>query len=369
MSETITQPTHVRGNENALHPITGEPPGIKEILERRAAGGLPDPGPEHDAGGGEATPAPDATVVSRPDDDAAAQAAREVAGLRARTSDAEARATEAERLRVDAERRRVEAENQRATAVQNSEETSITALNTALASATRERESLQAEMKTAGEAGDFGRVAEISGQLGEIASEIRELSRGKTALEQDRQTRINNPPRPADPIVTQPAPVGDPTERSILAGLRAPSRQAFLDSRTAQTRDFLYQHPEFFTDPAAHQRMVGAESLARGRGLAVDSPAYFEAIREASSVTQPTAAPTSVQRPVDRPSVDRTAPPAAAPSRQAPSPTGQRMASGGDVYVSADDRTTADWMGVDPVEYVQERQRLETRGEWPYRRR
>jgi hypothetical protein len=366
MSETTQAPTHVRGNENALHPITGEPPGIKEILERRAAGGLPDPGPDH---ADPATPAPDTTVVTRPDDDAAAQAAREVAGLRSRASDAEARAAEADRLRADAERRRVDAENQRATAVQNSEDTSLTAINTALAASIRERDSLQAEGKAAGEAGDFGRAMEISTQLGEIGAEIRELSRGKSALEQDRQTRINTPPRQPDPVVTHQAPVGDPTERSILAGLRAPSRQAFLDSRTPATRDFLYQHAEFFTDPAAHQRMVGAESLARGRGLAVDSPAYFEAIREASSVTQPTAAPTTVQRPVDRPSVDRTAPPAAAPSRNAPSPTGQRLAAGGDVYVSAEDKKVAEWLQVDAVEMVQERQSLEQRGEWPYRRR
>lgn len=370
MSETTQAPTHVRGNENALHPITGEPPGIKEILERRAAGGLPDPGPDREMDGGTAVATPDPTVVTRPDDDAAAQAAREIAGLRLQKSDAEARAMEAERLRVDAERRRADAENQRATAVQNSEDTSLTAINTALGASQREQESLRAEMKTAGEAGDFGRVAEISGSLGEIASEIRELTRGKSALEQDRQTRINTPLRQPDPVVTHQAQVGDPTERGILKGLNASSRQAFLDSRSPAVRDFLYQHPEFFTDTAAHQRIMGAESLARGRGLAIDSPAYFEAIREASTVAQPaTPAPATVQRPVDRPSVDRTAPPAAAPSRNAPSPTGQRLAAGGDVYVSAEDKKIAEWLQVDAVEMVQERQALEQRGEWPYRRR
>lgn len=356
MNETVIPSTHVRGTEGALHPITGEPPGIKEILERRAGGGVSEPAPEHT----EETPVV-VEPTSRPDDEEAARQAREVASLRRTTADAEARAAEAERQRIDAERRRAEAETQRATAVHNAEETGLTAINTALASATRERESLQAEMRTAGEAGDFGRVGEISSALGELGAEIRELTRGKTSYEQDRQNRINNPPRPADPVA---APVvSDPTERGILSNLRAPSRQAFLDSRTPATRDFLYQHPEFFTDPAAHQRMVGAESMARGRGVVIDSPQYFEAIREASTMAQPTA-PAIVQRPADR-----TVTPGAAPSRQAPSPTGRSSGAGGDVYVSAEDRKVAEWLQVDPVEMVQERQDLERRGEWPYRRR
>jgi hypothetical protein len=338
MSDTVT---HARGAESPLHPITGEPPGIKEILERRAAEGNPpavDP-PEQ--------PKPETEKL---EDDPAAVAAREIANARRETSEATARLAESERARIAAE-------NARQAAVQGAEDNGFTAIITALASAEREKETLTAEMKTAGEAGDFSRMAEISARLGEIGGDIRELRQGKQAAETGRQERLTQPTdRPR-----QQEPVGTATERQILSGLRASSKEAFLASRTPQTRDFLYQFPDFFTDPSFHQRMVGAESLARGKGLAMDTPAYFDAIREAA--LGQTTTPTPPRR-----ETQSSTPPGTPPSREAPSPSGRQVRSG-DVYVSQDDKTTAEWMGVDPVEYVQERQRLQSNNEWPYRRR
>lgn len=349
--------THVRGVESALNPITGEPPGIKEILERRAAGQMPDRAEPTEPRTEEADPP---AVTPAPTEDDAAAAVREMAGLRMRASDADARALAAEAARAEAERGRLAAESARVAALQGAEDTNFTAINTALIASTRERDALVAELKTAGEAGDFSRMGEISGRLGELGAEIRDLAQGKTQLEQDRQTRVSAPPAPTPEVRVAPPVISDPVERGILTNLRAPSREAFLQSRTPATRDFLYQHPEFFTDPAAHQRMVGAESMARGNGLAVDSPAYFEVIRGAATLRQPTQT-----RPA---ATERAVPTATPPSRGAPSPTGQRVAAG-DVYVSQDDKTTAEWMNVDPVEYVLERQRLTDRGEYPYRRR
>lgn len=349
--------THVRGVESALNPITGEPPGIKEILERRAAGGMPDRGEPVETRTEEP---PEVTPPEPRETDDADAAVREMAGLRMRVSDAENRANAEATARAEAERGRIAAENARTAALQGAEDTNFTAINTALIASTRERDSLVVELKTAGEAGDFSRMGEISGRLGELGAEIRDLSQGKNQLEQDRQTRVSSPPPPPPEVRTAPPVISDPVERGILSNLRAPSREAFLQSRTPATRDFLYQHPEFFTDPAAHQRMVGAESMARGNGVAVDSPAYFEAIRGAATLRQPTQA-----RPA---ATERAVPTATPPSRVAPGPTGQRVAAG-DVYVSAEDAKVADWMQVDPVEYVSERQRLEQRGEWPYRRR
>lgn len=336
MSETLT---HARGTDSQVNPITGEGPGIKDILERRAAGELPD-APETE------TPKPDAT--SRPDDDAEA-AAREVASLRTRAAEAENRAAEAERARALAEQ-------QRNAAVQGAEDTGFTAITTALNAAMRERESLQTEMKTAGEAGDFGRVGELSAQLGEIGATIRDLNQGKQQFEQDRQARVNAPTRPTAPTIT----VGSDAERTILRSLGANSRESFLASRTPETRDFLYQHPEFFTDQSAFQRMSGADAIALGRGHQRDSKEYFDTIREV-------ALGQTTQQPRNTPA-DRSVTPGAAPSREAQGPTGRRT-SGGDVYVSPDDKKVAEWVGVDPVEYVQERDRLQQEGSWPYRRR
>jgi len=337
MSDTVT---HTRGAESSLHPITGEPPGIKEILERRAAEGNP-PTPETEQ------PKPE---TPKPEDDPATVAAREIAAARREAADANTRAAESERQRIAAE-------SARQAAVQGAEDNGFTAIVTALAATEREKETLTAEMKTAGEAGDFARMADISARLGEIGGELRDLRQGRQAAETDRQTRLTQPtdrPRQQEQPTAATA-----TERQILANLGVPNKERFLAQRTPQTRDFLYQYPQFFTDPAFHQRMVGADMMAVGRGLERDTPAYFDAVRkEALGETTPPP----------RRETQSSTPPGTPPSREAPGPSGRQVQSG-DVYVSQDDKTTAEWMGVDPVDYVTEKNRLRNNGEWPYRRR
>jgi hypothetical protein len=336
MSETAT---HTRGEETNRHPITGEPAGIAEILERRS--------------NGEADPEERGTETEvrreEPREDDAERAAREVASLRNRASEAEARAGEERAARV-------RAEQQAAAALQGAEDTGFTAITTALGAATREKEGLTAEMRTAGEAGDYGRIAEISARLGELGAEIRDLSRGRESYEAERQRRLDRPTQTqrAEPQAATAA------ERSVLAQLGAPNREAFLANRTAPTADWLRAHPEFFSDPQAHARITGADALAKGRGLEVDSPEYFRYIEE-TALSQTTTR----REPAER--SERSAIPGAGPSRDAPGPTG-RTTRNGDIFVSADDKTTASWLGVDPVEYVRERDRLKNVGEWPYRR-
>lgn len=326
--------THTRGEDIARHPITGEESGIADILERRSNGELPERGdPE---------PKPR-------EDDEEERAAREVASLRTRTTEAEARAAEADRRRAVAER-------DRSVAMQGAEDTGFTAIATALGAATRERDGLIAELKTVGESGDYGRMGDIQVRLGELGAELRDLTRGKDAYEQERQRRLDRPPERNEPVA------GSATERGILSKLGAGSRDQFLANRTEPTARWLRDHGEFFTDADAHNRIVGADALAKGRGLEVDSPAYFKFIEEQALGKAPEAP--------RREREERGAPPGAAPSRDAPGPTGRdRGTRNGDVYVSADDRKAADWMGVDPVSYVEERERLTRSGEYPFRRR
>ena len=329
--------THTRGEETNRHPITGEPAGIAEILERRSNGEA-DP----DDRGGE-------TEVRReePREDDAERAAREVASLRNRASEAEARANE-ERVA------RMRAEQHAAVALQGAEDTGFTAITTALGAAQREKEGLTAEMRTAGESGDYGRIAEISARLGELGGEIRDLTRGRESYEQQRQQRLDRPaPQRQEPQAATAA------ERSVLAQLGAPNRETFLANRTAPTADWLRAHPEFFSDPAAHNRIVGADALAKGRGLEVDSPAYFQFIEE-QALSQTTTR---------REPGERSAIPGAGPSRDAPAPTGRTQTRNGDIFVSNEMRRIAEWMGVDPVDYAKSKAELERSGDLPYRRR
>lgn len=328
--------THTRGEDIARHPITGEESGISEILERRSNGEAPE------------TRERDPEPKPREDDDEE-RAAREVASLRTRATEAEARAAEADRRRALAER-------DRSVAVQGAEDTGFTAIATALGAATREKEGLIAELKSAGESGDFGRMGEINVRLGELGAELRDLTRGKDAYEQERQRRLDRPPERNEPVA------GSATERGILAMLGAGSRDQFLANRTEPTARWLREHGEFFTDAAAHDRIVGADALAKGRGLEVDTPAYFKFIEE--QALDKVAAPRREREERGTPT------PGAAPSRDAPGPTGRdRGSRDGDIYVSSDDRKSAEWMGVDPVDYVREKERLTRTGEYPYRRR
>jgi hypothetical protein len=339
MSETLP-----RTPAPPLNPITGEPPGIREIMERRSAET-------------EEPPAPPPEPTPPPKDDAE-KAAAELARWKTRATEAEAQRSEAERARQAAER-------QAAQASQGAEDTGYTAVVTALGAAKGEATSLKAEMKTAGEAGDFGRVAEIAERLGQLGAEITELTRGQAEYERQREARLRQPP-PAQPQIS----ASSATERSILGQLNAPSRDAFIESRHPEVAAFLRANPEFFTDRAMFQRLIGADSLALGRGLELGSPKYMEVLRQEAGVAEPASSPT--YRPPEAPQPPaapqrQPPPPAAGPSREAPGPSGRVQT--GDVYVSPEDKTAAEWLNVDPVEYAKEKQRLAARGEYPYRRR
>lgn len=333
MSEALT---HTRSDTGSFHPITGEPAGIKEILERRAAEEI-------------APPAADPPEHAAAQDDDATRAAAEL-------SDWRRRATEAEAGRAEAVRAAHAAEQRATQATQGAEDTGFTAITTALAATQRESESLRIEMKAAGESGDFGKVADIAARLGELGAEARELERGKNEFERTRDARLRAPAPEATPAAATSA-----TERAILGRLGAPSRDAFLASRTDATAAFLRQNMEFFTDEAAFARIRGADSLAEGRGIPRDTPAYFDLIRKEAGLSQTTTPPRQQQ--------DSRGAPGAAPSRTPPGPSGRPPTQSGDVYVSPEQKATAEWMGVDPVEYAKEEANLRSRGELPYRRR
>lgn len=286
MSETVT---HTRGETNA-HPITGEPPGIAEILERRVA----------ETETGTAPPA------DRPQEDDATRTATELADWQRRARESDARANEADRARQIADARAAQVQ-------QGAEDTGFTSIVTALGAAQGEVESLKTELKTAGEGGDFSRMADIQVRLGQLGAEVRDLERGKGEFERAREARLRAPPQRQQPAADSAS------ERAILQRLGAGSREQFLSTRTPATAEFLRANPQFFTDEAAFARISGADSLATGRNIAKDTPEYFDLIRKEAGMTQPTSSPTHR-------AAERSASPSAAPARDAPGPSGNRIA-------------------------------------------
>lgn len=346
--------THVRVTETpSISSLSGEPDGIREVLERRTA--------DEEAGverTEERAPPTDRPGARAPVDDAE-QVARDL-GRWKQQAETATRDAAAERGR------RIEAERVAAQSRQNVEDTNFGAVSTALAAAQSEAERLEGEIKTAGENGDFTALAKATTRLGALGAEIRDLERGKQAYEQQRQDRINRPTR-TEPEIT----ASDPNERAILQQLNAPNRETFLAGRTPATQAWLREHSEFFTDTGANARIMGADGLARGRGLVPDTKEYFEFIEDQAGMSDTSGngagngSGNGTRQPARREAI-----PSAAPSRQGQDPGG-RQGSGrpGDVVVTKDDEIAAKWLGVDAVGYATERRRLANSGDLPFRRR
>jgi hypothetical protein len=260
--------------------------------------------------------------------------------LRRDAEAARARAVAAEQRAAQETRRAQEATAEVQRTRQSAYETEYNSVSTALADREAEADRLKAEMRVQAEAGDHARMAEISLRLGEVGAEMVTLRSGKQAFEAERAAKLRQPePAPA-------APASPDAEK-----------ERFLASRTPKTAEWLRNNDRFFTDQNFRNIVVGADAIAQGRHIPPDSDEYFRFIEEQAGMT--TARPQQS---------GSSAPPAAPPSRDAPGPTG-RNNRGGDIHISPEDRRIATWMGVDPEDYVREKQHLYSIGELPHRRR
>ncbi|HEX3587784.1 MAG TPA: hypothetical protein VH024_17425 [Candidatus Angelobacter sp.] len=330
--------------------VDREPAGIADIMARREGDLPPDmlrPEPDElqpERQKPEASPQDDAEAVVE-------QLKRDAEQLRSRTVQAEAHAA-AEARRA----REVHAELQRTRA--GADDANYNTIANALEARSSEAERLKAQMKSAGEAGDFAQVADISQRLGEIGAELSNLRAGKEQYEAERNARLREPPQPQReaPAHTEWTTVGVP-------------RDQFLAGRTPKTQEWLRTNDKFFTDQSFFNMVTGADALARGRGMQVDTPEYFRFIEEQTGMSTP---PRNTQ------SRGSAAPPATPPSRDAPTPTGRPSPRAGDVYVSPEQRRIAEWMfskmpggykPEDAEQYAREERELTARGETPHRRR
>ena len=147
----------------------------------------------------------------------------------------------------------------------------------ALDAAMRQSELVRDQIKAAGEAGDFGKVAELSVMAGRVGAEITQLEAGKREMEARRNQQLRQPEQQRQ--VQQVAPSGeDPIE-------------ADLSRRDARAAAWIREHkgadgrPLFYTDPAFQQRVIGADALARGNQIAPNSPEYFQFVERTVGLT------------------------------------------------------------------------------------
>ena len=330
---------------------TDDGPGIRDILERMDGGQptnllQPDEPARHD-------PEP-------PQEDAEAVAEQ----LRRSAEAATQRARQAEQREATERQQRQQAQRELAQTRQSRDETEYNSITSALSDRENEAERLKAEVRTAAEAGDHVRIAEINLRLGEIGGDLRDLRQGKSAFENQRNLALREPPASEPPPPTgEWTTVGIPRE-AFLNGDRARG----IAARTEPTKAWLREHDEFFTDERVMNKVMGAHQMALGEGIKLDTPEYFRFIEEKTGMRAP---------PRQAPSRGSSAPPAAPPSREAPGPTG-RNNGGGDIYVSPEQRRAAEWMlrgmpggftAEDAKNYAIEQAQLKQSGQYPLRRR
>lgn len=228
--------------------------------------------------------------------------------------------------RIAAETRAAQAGQEVVRARTEAHESNTHLVTNAIAALNMAQEGLEANLAAAQEAGDFAGAASIQREMARNESKIATLEQGKQNLESQ--------PRPS----AQPQPSGDPVE-DVAASIAA--------GGAPKSADWVRAHPEYVRDPRLNQKMIAASNLALADGLAVDSPAYFEAVERTLGLRRDDdrEAPTSeAAAPVQR----RSAPAAAPVSR---SGTGDGSLPNR-VTLSADEREMASMMQMSDKEYA-----------------
>lgn len=236
--------------------------------------------------------------------------------------------------RIDAERRATESANIAAERTNESAESNLNLVNSAISTLQMTQDSLKSNLSAAFAAQDFDQAAEIQASMATNAATLQTLEQGKVTME-------------AAPKV-QPAPhSNDPVE--VLASQLSP--------RSAQ---WVRAHPEYARDQRLYSKMLAAHNLAAADGIPVDSDDYFTSIEDTLKISaaRVEAATENALSDASAPVQRRSAPPAAPVSR---SGTGDGSRPNR-VTLSADEREMAQMAGLTDQEYAREKLKLINEG-------
>lgn len=163
----------------------------------------------------------------------------------------------AQRNAEAAARRQAEAEADKArTEVKATQETAI---NSALAAAKTEADTLQAQITAALESGEYKQAGEIQRKLARAEATILRYEDAKAELEAQKK---------AAPV-EKPAPQqhADPFEN-------------YVSKLSPRAQSWMRDHKEYATDQKLNAKLIAAHHVAVSEDYTVDSPAYFERIEE-----------------------------------------------------------------------------------------
>jgi hypothetical protein len=176
---------------------------------------------------------------------------REAAEGRARQSQ-----VDADQARKDAEDARTEgAEGQRL------------AIGNAIKAKKQSLDSLEAELATAMEAGDFKKVSAAQRRMSEEAAELKNLEAGMVALGEEPETRraTGRVDRADDDARTEPRrkeKTGDPFED-------------YIGQFSSGVQDWLRRHRECVTNKTKNSQVIAAHHEAQDKGYRLESDAYW----------------------------------------------------------------------------------------------
>lgn len=276
---------------------------------------------------------PDATTTLRKQLEAAQQAEK----LATQRAENEARA------RAEAERRAQE-QAQNATRFQGeSEQAQYDAIVNALSATESDIEAAKRDVRAAGEAGDWGALAEAQARLGEAGGRRVQLADGKAAFESRREELKHAPP-----------------ERTN--GHAAPTIDAQVDAMPGLTiaeKDWLKQHPDALSDPEKNAYLGAAYwEATKAKGLARNTPQYFQFLEERLGYRQPEAPPNEDDEIDPSPPPARRIPTVSAPvSRDIPS-AGTGRPQNSQITLAPAEREAAAFSGISEVEYARQKVRL-----------
>jgi len=191
------------------------------------------------------------------------------------------------------------------------------AVENAIANAEHERSDAKAEYKAAMEVGDFDAAAEAQAKLSDIAVRAQRIKEGKAALE-----------RRAEDARSQPDPIDQ-----------------YTATMTAASAKWVREHSDYFLNDRKRSYVIAAHNRAEDKGIALDSPEYFEFLETELGIHQPKPAQAAVeQRP--RPQTAPAAPVSRGGAADAP------RTSPNKVSLSPAEREAAAFCGMTDAEYA-----------------
>lgn len=208
------------------------------------------------------------TVAKKPSDDPIASLKTQLAERQSALDTANQRIASSETAVSQATQRVRQAEQEAVEARTREAESQKTTVSTGIAAAKAEADAAEGAYKVAFEAGNAGDAAKAQRRIARAEADMAILEQAKADMGETR---------PAPKTETRPAAQDDPVE-------------AFIQSRTPTTQNWLRAHRDYLTDTKKNAKMQAAHFDAESEGIPLDSPQYFEHIEKFLGMKKPDAA-------------------------------------------------------------------------------